>query len=156
MLLKCSFSCVQFPICTLKWGGGGGGWNGGTLISDIWFFRMWYLKSDSDFFKPDIWYLIFLGLISDTCIWYTSRPLPPPPPLKCRFDGLPVLQCASIIGLMVVYMVYSVYVLHVARMRPYTCITCITWLQCWCFHVMTWPILPRKGTSRQADPGSWY
>ena len=43
-----------------KWGGG---WNGGTLISDIWFFRgcdIWYLI----FLGFDIWYLIF-SQISD-------------------------------------------------------------------------------------------
>ena len=34
---------------------GGGGWNGGTLICDIFFF-----------FSSDIWYFIFLGgVISD-------------------------------------------------------------------------------------------
>ena len=79
---------------------GGGGWNRGTLISDIWFFRGCdiclidfleglisdFLSQISDFLQTcdiwGVWYLIFGGsdiwyLIMGFNIW--SRSTPPPP-----------------------------------------------------------------------------
>ena len=61
--------------------GGGGGWNGATLISDIWFLRgcdIWYLiclgvKISDIWFFRGIWYLIFRG----SNIWYLIAFHPP-------------------------------------------------------------------------------
>ena len=59
---------VHLQSCegSVRWGGGPRGWNGGTLISYIWFFLGGVISDNWFFLGSNIWYLIVFH--------------PPPPP----------------------------------------------------------------------------